>query len=174
MAETIEDLIQLLRMYHIYLRMLSIEHLPRLVDRFAGDLGFGPLARLYAETTRSYIEQALQLPKEERTPGKLIQMMKDVMSKASQYLSEPLFNFTYRVNGEEITIEVPEKPRTRLDKLRAAPVLGILAGVYEASGYQALIITDNTKHVPPPGEKPRVVITLEDCGSHACIIARRG
>jgi hypothetical protein len=170
-----ERLVQLLQMYHVYLKMLSLEHLPGLVDRLAGELGFGPLARLYAETTKSYIDHVLAIPREQRSPVKLIAMMSEVMSEANRYVNEPLFRIDYTAEGDEITIHVPEKPRTRLDRLRAAPVLGILAGVYEASGYKVLIVTGSKKHIPPQNnEEKRILITLEDCGDHACITAKRG
>jgi len=166
-----ELLRQLLHMYHTFLKTLSLEGLPRLVYQMAGELGFGALAKLYAETTKTYIDDVLKIPAETRDPTRLLEMMQDAMRAAKTVVNEPLFEFQAEQEDGRLVIHVQAKKRDRLDTLRAAPVLGMVAGVFEASGYKVYIVADaSKKHVAPQGRPGTAVVTLSDCDSHSCIL----
>ncbi len=165
-----EQLINLLRMYHSFLRTLSLEGLPRLVYQLAGELGFGSLARLYAETTRHYIEDVLRLPQEKRSPRQLLEMMRTAMQAAMSVINEPLFEFSLEERDGVLVFRLPVKKRDKLDTLRAAPVLGIVAGVFEASGYRVYTVADERKkHVAPSGQPGTAIVALVECGEESCI-----
>jgi hypothetical protein len=173
LSQNCENIAPLLRMYHTFLRTLSLEGLPRLVYQLAGELGFGALAKLYAETTRNYIDNVLRVPQSERTPEKLLSMMKEAMEAASSIVDEPLFEFSLEKTDNKLRLRLPVKKRDRLDTLRAAPVLGIIAGVLEASGYKVYIVADASKKnmAPRTGQTPTAVVALTDCGPASCIEA---
>ena len=143
------------------MKTLGFELLPELVYRTLGSMGFGSLARLYATATRRYIEEHMP-PGEKRDPVRLLEEMRRVASVARDVLGgEPLFDFTIEVSGDRLVITAPMKVESPVDKLRAAVVLGIVAGVLEASGYQVYIVTDveKARRLLDPG---KVILYLDE------------
>ena len=154
------ELVPLLRIYHSYMKTLGFELLPELVYRTLGSMGFGSLARLYATATRRYIDE--YMPGCERDPVRLLEEMRKVAMAARDVLGgEPLFNFTIDVSDSRLAITAPMKVETPVDRLRAAVVLGIVAGVLEASGYQVYIVTDveKARKLLDPG---KVILYLDE------------
>lgn len=158
---------ELLRIYHFFLRSLSFEQLPELVYRTLGDAGFGPLAKLFASTTKNYIEKFMGTG----DPVELIEKLRAVASAARDAIGEePLFQFSYKLEeGRRLVVDVPFSVEEPVDVMRAAVMLGILAGIIEASGRNVYIVRDPEKasrHVP----KGSVLIYIER-GSPSRIVA---
>ena len=161
---------ELLRIYHFYMRVLGFELLPELVYRVMGEAGFGPLARLYADATKRYIERYMP---GERDPRKLIEAMTSVARAAREAIGEePLFDFTVSAGENRLVIEAPSPEDGgdgRVGMLRAAVLLGIVAGIIEAAGYKTYVLTRKERaSLLPQGS---VVLYAEKSGDRVRIVA---
>ncbi len=161
---------ELLRVYHSFLRSLAFEQLPELVHRTLGEQGFGPLSRLYAEAVKRYLRR--YHPHGGGDPGELLGELKRVASAAVDVLGEePLFRFDYRVEEGRLLVRVPFRVEGPVDRLRAAVLLGMIAGVLEHTGRRVYVVSSPDRARRQLAGRGVYIVYLEEEGGEARIVA---
>ncbi len=173
-VEAGQRLAMILKTYQVYFRKLAFEQLPRIAERYLGELGFRIVAEALAEATIAALPGLLEAVKgvvEPPTgdPLSLLEVHYQCHTTARSIAGDqsiPVFR-PRRESPDRVVLEADECP-FNASGLQLAAFAGIALGVLRAAGVEAYAVAnEEAKRYLPPGSYAVWSTRLGD----KCIIA---